>query len=103
MGRDRTLLQTLLESLVPEGKKVYFQPPAKVEMVYPCIVYKLYDVETKFADNSPYSKTKRYQITVIDPNPDTEIPDKVGDLPLSSFVRFFVADGLNHYIYNVYF
>lgn len=99
MGQ-RLQLQTLLESL---GIKVYFQPPSNVKMEYPCIVYQLDDVDTKFAGNAPYSRTKRYQVTHISRNPDSDVPDKIAALPMSTFSRFFVADNLNHTVYSLYF
>lgn len=101
MGR-RLDLQTLLESLNPTGK-VYFQPPAGVKMVYPAIVYQRDYREVQHANNLPYIQTKRYQVTVIDRDPDSDIPDKIGQLPLCSYERFFVADNLNHDIFDLYF
>lgn len=82
---------------------VYFQPPTNVRLQYPCIVYHRDFADTKFADDGPYNHTKRYMITVIDRNPDSEIPDKVAALPMSLFNRFFTADDLNHDVFNVYF
>ena len=72
-------------------------------MSYPAIVYKRDYALSEFAGNLPYRHTKRYQVTVIDKNPDSMIPDKVAELPMCSFVRHFTADNLNHDIYNVYF
>lgn len=72
-------------------------------MVYPCIVYKRDDVDVLYAGNRPYRSTKRYQVTVIDQDPDSEIPDKVASLPLSSFERHYTADYLNHDVFNVFF
>lgn len=105
----RQNLQTLLESLgateeEPDKKlKAYFQPPANVQLVFPCIVYQRDAEDTKFADNAPYDRKKRYQVTVIDRNPDSDIPEKVAALPMCSFNRFFVANNLNHDVYNLYF
>lgn len=96
----RLELQTLLETL---AGKAYFQPPSNVQMQYPCIVYALSSAKTEFADNHPYSRTKRYQLTVIDRDPDTPIPDDVGQLPLSNFSRSFTADNLHHYVFDLYF
>lgn len=101
MGQ-RLQLQSLFEELLGT-RNVYFQPPENVTIQYPCIVYKRDYADTKFADNSPYSHTKRYQVTIIDQDPDSEIPDAVAKLPLSTFQRFFVSEDLNHDIYNVYF
>jgi len=99
---QRTELQTLLEQLLGSDN-VYFQPPTNVVLKYPCIVYKRDLAQTDFADNSPYRYNKRYQVTVIDPNPDSEIPDKVAALPLCLFIRFYTADNLNHDVFNLFF
>lgn len=100
---EQSQIQSFLKELVGAGVKVYFQPPANVQMVYPCIVYQRDYAVTQFADNKPYSHKKRYQVTIIDEDPNSEIPGKIADLPLSSFNRFFPVDNLNHDIYNVYF
>jgi hypothetical protein len=42
-------------------------------------------------------------ITIIDANPDSDIPAKVGNLPLCKFNRHYTADNLNHDVYNVYY
>jgi hypothetical protein len=100
MGRLQ--LQSVLEGLL-ETSNVYFQPPASVKMVYPCIVYQRDVSDTKFADNGPYSRKARYQVTVIDRNPDSEVPDRVAQLPLCTHIQFFAADNLNHDVFSLYF
>lgn len=100
MGR-RQQFQTLLETL--GAAKVYFQAPSEDLMVYPCFVYKRDFVATVYADNSPYKNTKRYQVTAIDRNPDSDLGDKLAELPMSSFQRSFAKDGLNHDVYQIYF
>src|SRR5689334_8946015 len=100
MGQ-RTSLQNLLETLLG-SEHVYFQPPASVQMQYPAIVYRRDDEDTNFADNRPYKRCKRYLVTVIDKNPDSLIPDKVGDLPMCQFNRYFAADNLNHVVFVLY-
>lgn len=97
---SRLELQTLLETLT---ENVYFQPPTGIEMQYPCIVYQRDNSRSEFADNRPYMHTKRYQVTVIDRNPDSELPDMVEALPYCSFNRFFAADSLNHYVFTLFF
>ena len=72
-------------------------------MQYPCIRYEREYESTQHADNLPYAHAKRYRVTVIDPDPDSEIADKVRQLPYSSFQRFFVAEDLNHDVINIYF
>lgn len=99
MGR-RQQLQTILEGMAPN---VYFQPPAGYKIDYPCIVYKRYEADSMFANDQPYLIVMGYQVTVIDADPDSEIPDKVAKLPRCTFQRHFTADNLNHDIYNLYY
>lgn len=96
----RQELQSLLETLIPN---VYFQPPANVQMVYPCIVYERDAAHTEFAENKPYRFTQRYQLTVISRNADEPAKDKVVWLPMCSFNRYFAADGLHHDVFTIFF
>lgn len=97
---DQLQIQSLLETLCSH---VYFQPPASISMQYPCIVYNRDFEDVQFAGNFPYRRDKRYQVTVIDSDPNSLIPDSVGQLPKSAFVRSFVADKLNHSVFSIYF
>jgi hypothetical protein len=99
MGQ-RLQLQTLLESF---GVKVYFQPPANVEMEYPCIVYSREAADTKFAGHHPYRYTKRYSVIHISRDPDSDVPDQLAMLPLCTFSRHYVVDKLNHDAFSIYF
>lgn len=101
MGQ-RLDLQTLLEGLLGT-EHVYFQPPNNVKMQYPSIVYQRDQHDVDYADNAAYQRMTRYQVTVIDRDPDSGIPAKVADLPQCSFERFFVADNLNHDVFNLFF
>lgn len=96
----RLQLHDLLIGITPN---VYFQPPNNITMVYPCIIYARDNSDSEFADNRPYLRTKRYQVTVVDRNPDSILPDEVEELPLCSFSRFFAADNLNHYVFQLFF
>jgi hypothetical protein len=98
----RSDLQSLLSEILGSDN-VYFQPPATIKLKYPCIIYKRDLSQTNFADNSPYLNMKRYQVTVIDTDPDSMIPDKVGALPLCLFIRFYTADNLNPDVFNIFF
>lgn len=99
---NRLDLQTLLEGLLT-GVSVYFQPPPNVQMAYPAIVYNRDFEAVNFADNSPYARRIRYAVTVIDKNPDSELPKLIGNLELCKFVRHFTTQGLNHDIFDLYF
>lgn len=99
---QRTLLQTLLSEILGSSN-VYFQPPPTVKMAYPAIVYRRDYAYSSFADNVPYNHEKRYQVTVIDQNPDSDIPSAIAALPKCVFDRFYTADNLNHDVYNIFF
>ena len=101
MDRRLKLHQILTDVL--GSKNVYFQPPASVHLKYPCIIYQYETGDTQFADDLPYIFVRKYQIQVIDPNPDTEIPDKIAQLPRCLNDRNYTADNLNHYTFNLYY
>lgn len=98
----RLEFQTLLEGL-GNGVTVYFQPPPDVQMVYPAIVYNRDYLTNQFADNIPYSGRVRYQVTLIDANPDSPLHPLLMAMPLMRFVRHYTSANLNHDIYDVYF
>lgn len=98
----RLELHELLTNVLGSNN-VYFQPPPTVKMAYPCIVYKRENIKTEFSDNSPYKIEKQYLITLIDKNPDSEFVDLIVKLPKCSFERNYVADGLNHDIFRLFF
>ncbi len=98
----RLELDALLQT-TSETENVYFQPPASARMKYPAVTYKMDSADTQFADNIPYIYRKRYAITVIDRNPDSKIPDKIAHLPMCVFDRAYQADGLNHWIFIMYY
>lgn len=100
MGQPQ--LQLALRALLGSDN-VYFQPPANVQMAYPCIVYKRDDIDTDFADNRPYYQTTRYLVTVIDREPDGTITYKVAALPKCAYQRNFVVDNLNHDVFVLYY
>lgn len=100
MDRSRTKLHHMLKKSTMYS--VYFQPPENVRLEYPCIVYKMNSADTQFADNVPYIYDKKYNITVIDQNPDSEIPNNIAKLPRCIFDRFYSSDNLNHWSFNIY-
>lgn len=107
MGQ-RLELQAIFEALVGSvnpsaSTNVYFQPPETLQMQYPCITYQNYISKTQFANGLPYIYSHRYQAIVIDPDPDSQIPDKVAALPMCLHNRFYVVGNLNHNVFNLYF
>lgn len=99
---SRVHLQHILEDLIG-NKNVYFQPPESFKLKYPCIIYTKSDESYRHADNMKYYNRNVYDITVIDPDPDSCIPKKVSELPYCRYNRFYVADNLNHNVYTIVF
>lgn len=94
-------LQTAIER--EARRHVYYQPPANIMIAYPCIVYSMSNIDTKFADNIPYMRQKQYNLTVIDKDPDSMIVDKVSHLPRCTFDRMYIADNLYHWTFSIYY
>lgn len=82
---------------------VYFQPPENIKMSYPAIRYKRSKINKTFANNQTYNKTLRYEVTVIDYDPDSEIVSKVSELPMCSHDRNYQSDNLNHDVFTIYY
>lgn len=94
-------LQELLSGIVDN---VYFQPPENLTIKYPCIVYERTNALTNYADNNPYQITKRYTITLITRTSDNdEYLDQLLKLPMCTFDRQFVTEGLVHDVFTMYF
>jgi len=102
MGRRQQLHDILLE-IVGENGYVYFQPPASLTMQYPCIRYERSTARTAFADDVPYRYTKKYTLTVLDQDPDSDIPDKVAALPQCIHNRWYAVNQLNHDVFELYY
>ena len=102
MSSKRIELQILLEELLG-SRNVYFQPPTSIQMKYPAIVYVLSDMDTRHANNQVYKIDHVYDITVIEKNPDSEIPDKIMALPKCRFSRKFTSDNLHHSVFKLFY
>ena len=86
------------------SSNVYFQPPETVKMKYPAIVYSLDNIQTRFANNNTYKQKRRYSITYITKDPDSNfIDDFLTKLSSVSFDRVYTADNLYHYVYTIYY
>lgn len=82
-------------------RNVYYQPPESVKMKYPAIVYSRDDIVNTPANNGVYKQDRKYQLTVIDQDPDSEIVNKVSLLPMCIFDRHFKSDNLNHDVFTI--
>lgn len=83
--------------------RAYFQPPASIKMKYPSIVYALDNIENAFANDGVYLSSRKYSITVIDPDPDSSLVDNVAAMPACRFNRHYTKDNLNHDVFTLIF
>lgn len=87
-----------------ESRQVYFQPPESIRMSYPCIVYQRSSGDTSFADNGPYRFVQRYEVTLIDPDPDSAFVEAIAKhFPMCVFNRHYTTDNLNHDTFELYY
>ena len=100
--RNRYELHELLCTILG-SRNVYFQPPETVKMVYPAIVYHLANIRNFEADNSVYRQSHHYTITVIDPDPDSTVAAQLSTILRSRFDRMFSTEGLNHFVFTIYY
>lgn len=101
MLNDRLALHELLCEILG-SRNVYFQPPESVNMKYPAIRYSRDDIDNVSADNVVYKQDVSYMITVIDRNPDSEIVERISQIPHIRYDRHYVSDNLNHDVYTLY-
>lgn len=85
------------------SRNVYFQPPESVKMKYPAIVYSRNRIENTSADNVVYKQDLSYKITVIDPDPDSEIVERVSRIPNIVYDRPYTANNLNHDVFTLFY
>lgn len=71
---EQLKLHALLLTIAP---KAYFQPPSNVKLEYPCIIYRKSGIDTIKANNKNYSMQSVYQLTVIDRDPASLIPEHI--------------------------
>lgn len=92
-------LCTLLDS-----RNVYYNPPESVKLQYRCIKYSLSGVDIKRANDKIYNTKNRYELILIDQDPDTAYHDKIlNHFQMCSFDRSYKADNLNHFVYTIYY
>lgn len=101
MAKDRLELHEKLCEILG-SRNCYFNPPTGLTMEFPCIRYTCEGINEKFADNQVYLKTRRYNLILIDYNPDSEIADRLYKLPYCHSGRFYVSNNLNHFPFEVY-
>lgn len=99
MTEERADLSRRFKALTPN---VYFEPTENTKLKYPCIIYKLSQFYTAHADNRLYAMKPKYEVTVIDKDPESRLPFQLIEFPLCTFDRYYVADNLHHWTFGVY-
>lgn len=104
MAGKRVELHQLLKQQFPENTEphVYFQPPQNTEIIYPCMIYKLSDMPTQWANNLPYHWDKSYELIYITEDPKDPVVEKLIALRETKFNRYYSADNLHHFVYTIY-
>lgn len=101
----RTRRNKLQETLsnITGIKRAYFQPPASIQLEYPCIIYTYSDERIRHANNDVYIEEDTYEIMLITKDPlPSEMMTELRDLPYTRFSRHFVKDNLHHFSYNMH-
>ena len=83
-------------------RHIYFNPPPSVRMRYPAIKYSLDNISQTYANNGSYQMVPYYEIILIDEDPDTPYLEKILKIPYCTFVRYYRADNLNHWVFRIY-
>lgn len=99
---SRLNLQKILEDVLG-SRNVYFQPPESIKLKYPCIIYEEARGRSVRANNKLYMYRKRYNLILIDKDPDTVIPDRIRELPLCDTDRIYKSDNLYHFSFTLYY
>lgn len=83
----------------------YYSPPSSTLMQYPCIRYRSQVPSIDYADNKRYRVTNCWMVTVIDEDPDSEIPKRLEEHfgTYCSKSQEYPSDGLQHFAYTLYY
>ena len=102
MARTRLDLHEELCKVL-ESRNCYYEAPS--QMKYPCIKYEMQNPSIDYADNEEYRFMNMWMLTIIDTDPDSEIPAKLKAhfKHYCSRNREYDADGLKHFVYTLYY
>lgn len=99
---SRLELHELLADILG-NRNVYFQPPASLKMSYPAIRYVRVPIINNFANNSVYKQAHKYEITLIDYDPESVFVEPLSKLPTCRHDRHYQSDNLNHDVFTIYY
>lgn len=97
-------LSAIMLSINPEYEKRVFYRAPSFGVKYPCIMYDLSGERNRYSCNKEYNRKRKWIITIVDTDPDSEIPEKIKEkFMYYQFDRVFIADGLNHFVCTLYY
>lgn len=85
------------------SKQVYYQPPNKTQLTYPCIIYNRGNRNPTYANNAVYKEKDRWTVLVISRDADFGLIDYVLTLPYSSEEPTYKMDNLYHCPITIYY
>lgn len=86
------------------SRYAYFQPPENLKMNYPCIKYSRSGIDQRYADNLLYKNMDRYEVIVVDFDPDSKISTYIlNTFPMCRFDRNYISDNLHHTVFTLYY
>lgn len=94
-------LQSKLEDLL-ESTNVYFQPPESVKMKYDAIKFRKTKIQSRYADDTLYSRMNCYEVIVISRMPEHPVIERLLQLPYCSHNTSYKADNLYHDVFTLY-
>lgn len=100
MAKNRADLGDIFRGILGT-RNVFFQPPENTKLEYPCIIYNFSNFDTKKADNIDYLRSRAYEVTLIDRNPDSPYVDKLQDLQYCKMDRVFKNENLYHFAFTI--
>lgn len=81
---------------------VYFDPPENLRIEYPCIIYSVDSIDTRFADDFPYRHYTGYLVKYIDRCAESPIPKKLRELQMSLPQRPYPQNNLHYFPFKIY-
>lgn len=101
---QRLKFHNKLIAVLPVNFSIYFNAPTNISLTYPAAIYKRDGMNRKNADDKVYIKRCKYTLSIIDDTPtQSYIDDMLEAFDYISFDRQYVYDGLNHYIFTIFF
>lgn len=87
------------------SREVYYQPPESIKMSYPSIVYDMYRINQRFADDLNYRIMPAYSVTIVDKNEDLDWINNMFETfdKYCSLERTYKSDNLVHYSFILYY